>query len=184
MSRCQTVVVIYRRFRTVVNVNVGKSRTQYANKGSTRLGDQNSAKLKVGAIDIDIPQHPVALHGMMTRGTKQLSSTLQVKIDLTGGKGARFASIVIIILRQELRVTRTSSRVSRGTTVDDMDPSAAGMQSSPKQSTRTTKGSTSKQSNLTSTSNTALLKPLVMQVETLVEVGRVDKSRVLLYISW
>jgi hypothetical protein len=29
-------------------------------------------------VNVDIPQHPVALHGMMTRGSKQLSSTLQV----------------------------------------------------------------------------------------------------------
>ena len=37
----------------------------------------NSALVSIGAIDIDIPQHPVVLHGMMTRGTRQLSTTLQ-----------------------------------------------------------------------------------------------------------
>lgn len=41
-------------------------------------------------MNIDIPQHPVALHGMMTRSSKQLSTTLQ-----------------------ELRVARTSARLSR-----------------------------------------------------------------------
>uniref|UniRef100_A0A8D9ET26 Uncharacterized protein n=1 Tax=Cacopsylla melanoneura TaxID=428564 RepID=A0A8D9ET26_9HEMI len=49
------------------------------------------------------------LHGMMTGGSKQLSSTLQ-----------------------ELRVTRTSSRMSRGTTIDEVTCSApAGPDSSP-----------------------------------------------------
>lgn len=57
---------------------MGKSQSLYSSM-SKRLKDKNSALLTVGAINIDIPQHPVALHGMMTRGTKQLSSTLQVK---------------------------------------------------------------------------------------------------------
>ncbi len=67
--------------RTVVQVNVGKSQVLYSSM-SRRLKDKNSALLTVGGINIDIPQHPVALHGMMTRGTKQLSSTLQVSIFL------------------------------------------------------------------------------------------------------
>lgn len=58
---------------------------------SRKSKDKNSGLLTVGAVNIDIPQHPVALHGMVTRGSKQLSSTLQ-----------------------ELRVTRTSSRLSKG----------------------------------------------------------------------
>lgn len=76
-------------FRTVVKVTVGKSQTLYSSL--TRRGkDKNSGLLSIGAVNIDIPQHPVALHGMMTRSSKQLSSTLQ-----------------------ELRVTRTSARLSR-----------------------------------------------------------------------
>lgn len=55
--------------------------------------------MTVGAVNIDIPQHPVALHDMMTRGSKQLSSTLQ-----------------------ELRVTRTSSRMSRGIPLEEESP--------------------------------------------------------------
>ena len=39
--------------------------------------NKNSGLLSVGAVHIDIPQHPGVLHGMMTRGSKQLSSTLQ-----------------------------------------------------------------------------------------------------------
>ncbi|XP_054257192.1 bridge-like lipid transfer protein family member 1 [Macrosteles quadrilineatus] len=83
--------------QTVVKVTVGKSQALYSSV--TRRGrDKNSGLLTIGAVAVDIPQHPVALHGMMTRGSKQLSSTLQ-----------------------ELRVTRASSRMSRGTTVDEVD---------------------------------------------------------------
>lgn len=63
----------------MVKVTVGKSQALYSSM-SRRSKDKNSALLTVGAINIEIPQHPVALHGMMTRGTKQLSSTLQVGI--------------------------------------------------------------------------------------------------------
>ncbi|KAK6639579.1 hypothetical protein RUM43_007852 [Polyplax serrata] len=82
--------------QTVVKVTVGKSQALYSSL-SKRSRDKNSGLLTVGAINIDIPQHPVVLHGMMTRGSKQLSSTLQ-----------------------ELGVTR-SSRLARGVTVDETD---------------------------------------------------------------
>ncbi|XP_017025561.1 bridge-like lipid transfer protein family member 1 isoform X1 [Drosophila kikkawai] len=62
--------------QTVVKVTVGKSQTLYSSL-SKRGKDKNSGLLSIGAINIDIPQHPVALHGMMTRSSKQLSSTLQ-----------------------------------------------------------------------------------------------------------
>ncbi|XP_035723534.1 transmembrane protein KIAA1109-like isoform X4 [Vespa mandarinia] len=83
--------------QTVVKITVGKSQALYSSI-TRRQKDKNSGLLTVGAVNIDIPQHPVALHGMMTRGSKQLSSTLQ-----------------------ELRVTRTSSRMSRGQQPDDLD---------------------------------------------------------------
>ncbi|XP_065331514.1 bridge-like lipid transfer protein family member 1 isoform X1 [Cloeon dipterum] len=82
--------------QTVVKVTVGKSQALYSSI-TRRLRDRNSGLLTVGAIIVDIPQHPVALHGMMTRGSKQLSSTLQ-----------------------ELRVSRTS-RFNRGMTIDEVD---------------------------------------------------------------
>lgn len=90
--------------QTVVKVTVGKSQALYSSV-SKRTKDKNSGLLTVGAVNIDIPQHPVALHGMVTRGSKQLSSTLQ-----------------------ELRVTRTASRLSRtgtapGAPPPDMDDS-------------------------------------------------------------
>ncbi|CAG2061929.1 unnamed protein product, partial [Timema podura] len=84
----------------VVNSGV-EGETLPGRKGTVSIGgrtDKNSGLLTIGAVNIDIPQHPVALHGMMTRGSKQLSSTLQ-----------------------ELRTPRTSSRISRGTTADEVD---------------------------------------------------------------
>lgn len=60
-----------------MKVTVGKSQTLYSSI-SRKNKNKNSGLLTVGAVNIDIPQHPVALHGMMTRGSKQLSSTLQV----------------------------------------------------------------------------------------------------------
>ncbi|XP_046477858.1 bridge-like lipid transfer protein family member 1 isoform X1 [Neodiprion pinetum] len=83
--------------QTVVKVTVGKSQALYSSI-TRRQKDKNSGLLTIGAVNIDIPQHPVALHGMMTRGSKQLSSTLQ-----------------------ELRVTRTSSRMSRGQQPEETD---------------------------------------------------------------
>lgn len=64
--------------QTVVKVTVGKSQTLYSSV-TRRQKDKNNGLLTVGAVNVDIPQHPVALHGMMTRGSKQLSSTLQVR---------------------------------------------------------------------------------------------------------
>lgn len=64
--------------QTVVKVTVGKSQTLYSSV--TRRGkDKNNGLLSIGAVNIDIPQHPIALHGVMTRSSKQLSTTLQVK---------------------------------------------------------------------------------------------------------
>ena len=62
--------------RTVVTVNIGKSQalhTTILRKGK----EHNSAMVSIGEIDINIPQHPVVLHDMMARGTRQLSTTLQ-----------------------------------------------------------------------------------------------------------
>ncbi|KAJ0182155.1 hypothetical protein K1T71_002877 [Dendrolimus kikuchii] len=74
--------------QTVVRVSVGKSQALY----SWEAGRQGAASLvSIGGVRVDLPQHPVALHGVMTRSSRQLSSTLQ-----------------------ELGVTRTSSRLSRG----------------------------------------------------------------------
>lgn len=42
-----------------------------------KLKDKNSGTLAVNLVQVEIPQHPVDLHGIVTRGTKELSSTLQ-----------------------------------------------------------------------------------------------------------
>lgn len=63
--------------RTVVKVMIGKSQALFSSV-SVPSKDKNSALLTVGSVAITIPQHPVALHGMMARGSKHLSSTLQV----------------------------------------------------------------------------------------------------------
>jgi hypothetical protein len=60
-----------------VKVTIGKSQALYSSI-SRCTKDKNSGLLTVGAVNIDILQHPMALHDMMTRGSKQLSSTLQV----------------------------------------------------------------------------------------------------------
>ncbi len=68
--------------------------------------EKNISELIIASIEIDIPQHPVMLHSMMARSSKhltQLSNTLQ-----------------------ELRVKRTTSRLSRGTTQDDIELSSTG----------------------------------------------------------
>lgn len=57
-------------------MTVGKSQTLYSSL-TKRSKDKNSGLLSIGPVNIEIPQHPVALHGMMTRSSKQLSSTLQ-----------------------------------------------------------------------------------------------------------
>lgn len=62
--------------QTVVKITVGKSQALYS-RLSHHGKDKNSGLLSVGPVHVDIPQHPGVLHGMMTRGSKQLSSTLQ-----------------------------------------------------------------------------------------------------------
>lgn len=66
----------YILFRTVVKVNIGKSQALYSGH-SKSAKEKNSALITIGPINVDIPQHPVALHGMMTRSSKQISNTLQ-----------------------------------------------------------------------------------------------------------
>lgn len=149
--------------QTVVKVAFGKSQTLYSSM-SRRGKDKNSGLLSVGPINIDIPQHPVALHGMMTRSSKQLSSTLQ-----------------------ELRVTRTSSRLSK--TNEELDsphhnkePLGKEQQSQPlgsQQPAAQQQQQQQHQPSFTSTSSTKpnagggvpsnLLQPLVMQFNVVLQ---------------
>jgi len=63
-------------YRTVVKINIGRSQGLYSSL-TRRSGKHDSGLLSVGLVDIDIPQHPVILHGMVTRSSKRLSTTLQ-----------------------------------------------------------------------------------------------------------
>uniref|UniRef100_A0A1B0D1P6 Fragile site-associated protein C-terminal domain-containing protein n=1 Tax=Phlebotomus papatasi TaxID=29031 RepID=A0A1B0D1P6_PHLPP len=121
--------------QTVVKVTVGKSQTLYSSI-SRRSKDKNSGLLSIGPVNIDIPQHPVALHGMMTRSSKQLSSTLQ-----------------------ELRVTRSSARLSRQN--DEPNSPLQAKDAKEKQSRKPM--TSSKAANTRS----ALIQPLVMQFNSL-----------------
>ncbi|XP_055381705.1 bridge-like lipid transfer protein family member 1 isoform X2 [Condylostylus longicornis] len=125
--------------QTVVKIIIGKSQTLYSSV--TKKGkDKNSGLLSVGPVNIDIPQHPVALHGMMTRSSKQLSSTLQ-----------------------ELRVGRNSSRASHKGTEDPESPFRA-----PDTKEKNQQKGFYQVSKSASNQNT-LLQPLVMQFNILLQ---------------
>uniref|UniRef100_A0A182PCZ3 Bridge-like lipid transfer protein family member 1 C-terminal domain-containing protein n=1 Tax=Anopheles epiroticus TaxID=199890 RepID=A0A182PCZ3_9DIPT len=142
--------------QTVVKVSIGKSQTLYSS--ITRRGkDKNNGLLSIGIVNVDIPQHPVALHGMMTRSSKQISSTLQ-----------------------ELRVTRTSARLTRQNeepespmhhhqrdTRDKVTTSAA-TTSQRKQSTATIRTMTGAGTGAGSNPS-GLLQPLVMQFNIILQ---------------
>ncbi|XP_065078677.1 bridge-like lipid transfer protein family member 1 isoform X6 [Ochlerotatus camptorhynchus] len=128
--------------QTVVKVTIGKSQTLYSS--ITRKGkDKNNGLLSIGIVNIDIPQHPVALHGMMTRGSKQISSTLQ-----------------------ELRVTRTSGRLARQneepeSPLNHQRETRDKVPTARKQSVTTTKAAANNPSGL--------LQPLVMQFNVILQ---------------
>lgn len=63
----------------MVRVTIGKSQGLYTSL-SRKTKAKNSALITIGDVHVDIPQHPVILHDMMTRSSKQLSSTLMVSI--------------------------------------------------------------------------------------------------------
>ncbi|XP_039947407.1 bridge-like lipid transfer protein family member 1 isoform X3 [Hirundo rustica] len=61
-------------FLTVVKCSIAKSQALYsAQRG---LKTNNAAVVKVGAISINIPQHPATLHSMMVRSSHQLSKQI------------------------------------------------------------------------------------------------------------
>lgn len=63
-------------YRTVVTININKSQAMLTTL-MRRGKEHNSALVSIGVIDVNIPQHPVVLHGMMTRSSRRLTSTLQ-----------------------------------------------------------------------------------------------------------
>ncbi|XP_074650444.1 bridge-like lipid transfer protein family member 1 [Tubulanus polymorphus] len=62
--------------QTVVTVNITKSMAVYTSV-MKRGKEHNTCFINIGKIDVDIPHHPIVLHGMVTRSSKRLSSTLQ-----------------------------------------------------------------------------------------------------------
>ncbi|XP_040563283.1 bridge-like lipid transfer protein family member 1 [Lepeophtheirus salmonis] len=62
--------------QTVVKVKIGKSQVLHSSQ-MWKTKDKNSGTMSVALVQVDIPQHPVDLHSIVTRGTKELSSTLQ-----------------------------------------------------------------------------------------------------------
>ncbi|KAI9516354.1 hypothetical protein NQZ68_017557, partial [Dissostichus eleginoides] len=61
-------------FLTVVKCNIAKSQALYSAQRGLRTN--NAAVFKVGAIIINIPQHPATLHSMMVRSSHQLSKQI------------------------------------------------------------------------------------------------------------
>ncbi|CAD7085829.1 unnamed protein product [Hermetia illucens] len=124
--------------QTVVKITIGKSQTLYSSV-TKRGKDKNSGLLSIGPVTIDIPQHPVVLHGMMTRSSKQLSSTLQ-----------------------ELRVGRTAARTSRQSEEPDSPVNTRETQENHRQHPARPKVAHPSQQN-------GLLQPLVMQFNVLLQ---------------
>lgn len=60
----------------VVTMAVGQSQALGSSRGWGPTA-RHAALVNIGAVHIDIPQHPVVLHSMVTRSSKQLSTTLQ-----------------------------------------------------------------------------------------------------------
>lgn len=123
--------------QTVVKVTVGKSQTLYSSI-TKKAKDKNNALLTIGAIFIDIPLHPIQLHGMVTRSSKQLSTTLQ-----------------------ELRVTRSSARLSKQN--EDLESPLHNKETKEKKTTTKKARPPQSMNNQTEENKSGLLQPLVMQ---------------------
>ena len=55
------------KLQTIVKVIFGRSQLIYSSQ-MWKTKDKNSGTLKVDLIQVDIPQHPVDLHSIVTRG--------------------------------------------------------------------------------------------------------------------
>lgn len=129
--------------QTVVCVAIGKSQALYSSSvNRAGGGDKNAGLLTVGAVEVDIPQHPIALHGMVTRGSKQLSSTIQ-----------------------ELRAASRASRAQQAAEgAADETASSASMN---QERGRAAAAASSAQKRYAA-ADTGLLRPLVMQFSVIV----------------
>lgn len=68
-----TLCVLEGAQQVVVRATAGKSQALH----SWEAGRAGAAIASIGPVRVELPQHPVALHGVMTRSSRQLSSTLQ-----------------------------------------------------------------------------------------------------------
>ena len=75
--------------QTVVKVTIGQT-TVIHTSHMWKTRDKNSGTMSVKLVHIDIPQHPVDLHTMVTRGTKELYSTLQELRNVRMHRGKSF----------------------------------------------------------------------------------------------
>lgn len=124
--------------QTVVKVVIGKSQVIYTSH-ILKNKDRNNATMAVNLVHVEIPQHPVSLHGIVTRGTKELSSTLQ-----------------------EFRGARILQRGKTMMAADDMDGL---LHQSPKVSHKQTP---SESAPLRDDEKSALIKPFVMQFHVII----------------
>ena len=62
--------------QTVVKVTIGQSEIIHSSH-MWKTKDKNTGTMFIDLVQIVIPQHPVDLHSIVTRGTKELSSTLE-----------------------------------------------------------------------------------------------------------
>ena len=70
------MIVVVVVCRTVVSLKISQSHALYTSV-TRREKPHNSALMTLGVVDVDIPQHPGALHGVVSRSSKRLSNTLQ-----------------------------------------------------------------------------------------------------------
>ena len=61
--------------QTVVQISLKSSEVSY--KTHLAKKDKNDGSLIIGPVHVKIPQHPVTLHGIMARSSKQLTNTLK-----------------------------------------------------------------------------------------------------------
>ena len=62
--------------QVVVKVTIGQTMVIHSSH-MWKTRDKNSGTMSVKLVHVDIPQHPVDLHTIVTRGTKELSYTLK-----------------------------------------------------------------------------------------------------------
>ncbi len=99
--------------QTVVKVTIGKSQVIHTSQ-MWKTKDKNSGTFAVELVHVEIPQHPVDLHGIVTRGTKELSSTLQ-----------EFRGVRILQRGKTVAVDDLDSTLSQSPKIQKKEPSSA-----------------------------------------------------------